>query len=193
MTAGYCGGTADGLTISNLAGMAPLVNDASAICTTYAPRNTSVRYEKGQCRFRHTRLPAGRFLFYVRFNKNYLDWQALTIASAGAKKSLRFAHDPREEGDLRVNLRRAGGPYQIRLLARADKGRPPVSVSNTTEPGIELDLTARSQRIGGMKSGAYQLDLIQKKPIGSGAYVLTPVRSWTVRVTAGKERTYLLE
>jgi hypothetical protein len=196
--AGYVGLAGGGLRVSNSAGMTLGDFGGSVTCTTWKPRNATVVWDPAKgLRYRHTELPPGRYLVWVRCGENYMDWRLVHLTQDRPSATANFAFSRAAQGDLRLMVARSAKSYNVRISPLGKDGRPPLPGADVPMyVGWDTDVKGGAVLLAGMKAGKYQVELrsqVKHTDGGSGwSAVLTDEGVWSVEVVRGREREYRL-
>lgn len=195
LCAGYVG-LASGEELTCFAGTTMSTGTTEVTCTTYSPRETTVRWNPGTySTYSHTNLPTGRYLVYVQYDDWYYDWQVVEVPANASTVSVNFSVNTEKAGNVAINIVRPGNSFSIRLTPYGDDNAFPLT---GTSPGYafgnEESVDGSSLTMRNVKTGTYLLELRaeEKHDAGGGGSwsTYTDIGSWIIKVKPGKTQRY---
>ncbi|HEY3415559.1 MAG TPA: hypothetical protein VGM23_01630 [Armatimonadota bacterium] len=199
--AGYVAMTSRDECIDNIASITIGGGGAvSATCTTYKPRSSSISWEpKKGLSFRHTALPTGRYLIYLKYCERYLDWKIVEIEEAKTSLKTTLEINLEQASTLQFDITKGAGRYRICLIPLTDNGRAPLSGADLSFGmgfPIKVDAQGNTFFFPQIKAGQYSVILERAESCGTRATGITTsytnLGTWTIVVKDGTAVRYAL-
>ena len=160
LTVGFAGKGADGKEHSNMAGMGVSPGSGGHVTSeTFAPQLTSlVARPKDGVMYRHTRLPPGDYLVYVKRDKVMAAWQKVAV-KPGDQHAVDLTIDPARTGELVVTLPDAEAAEQFSpaLSLRPADLDIAVSATNFAFDAAQVKTGQKTVTVKGVPAGKYQV------------------------------------
>jgi hypothetical protein len=132
------------------------VNEMEAKNDSVAPRVTVLNWTpKTGITFKHSRLPAGWCLVYVRVGDWYVDWKWVDLKDDQARVKVDFAFDPAQAGTVELTAPRT--ETTATLVPLDGDGQIPFARAAEAIQGINrVDLKAGKAVLKGLRPGKYR-------------------------------------
>ncbi|HEX5271889.1 MAG TPA: hypothetical protein VFW33_15430 [Gemmataceae bacterium] len=160
LVAGLVGQTAQGATVTNLAGtIVTPKGETSVSSAPYPPqRSTLVNDPEAGCVYRHSRLAPGRYLVFAGAGDRYIDWRWVEVRDK-APLTIDFTVEPDAAGTLEVALPKdAKGSVQLIPLDEAGKLPDVKEALPALSLALKTDVPAKDGKVtlDGLRPGNYR-------------------------------------
>jgi hypothetical protein len=160
LVAGLVGLTADGKTVTNLAGTAVAPGAETLVSSApYPPqRSTLVNDAEAGCVYRHSRLAPGRYLVFAGAGDRYIDWRWVEVRDK-APLTIDFTVEPEVAGAMEVTLPKdAKGGLLLVPLDEAGQAPDLKEARAALSLAMKTDLPAEDRKVtlNGLRPGKYR-------------------------------------
>jgi len=192
---GYCGVSERGEKLHGYAATTLGRVASSVTMSAYSPRLSQVMWDPAKgCTYSHSGLPAGRYLVYARCGRSYVDYRLATLTSEKGRVAVTLRYAANEQGSIVLRVRKAGGPYNVRLSPCGPKGADLLRGAEVAaNVGWDEEVQGGEAVVKGVKPGWYRVELRPKRPSGAQSTAIRALGRWTVQAVAGKETQYVLK
>ena len=134
-------------------------SELSASNKSFAPRETLLAWKIGKgCTYKHTNLPAGDYLVYVRSGAYYFDWRSVRITEAQAKEKLavNLSIDPNAMAAVEITVTGNSEVTSVRFHLLDEQGKLPPGDQELPDTENEIPLKKGKATVEGFHIGKYR-------------------------------------
>jgi len=189
----YVGRTRAGERITCFSSASPVRPEFRMWDNAARPRQTLLELRGAEsCDYRHTEVPPGTYLVYVRVGEPPVAWKVVRVTRADERVRVDFTLDSGETGGLSVEAASTPGELNVRLTPLDDRGRSLLENEDLSDRlGVVEYLEDGRAELDGLREGLYRVELRRAivspaRPKGPPEYRV--LRTTTVTVQRGKRK-----